>query len=255
MSTAPLRHQTNGHARRPNGAKGAAPGPAVLALARDEANANTRAVIDVLQVTGQAKTAAEAAVAALNAVRAAFGWDYGSFWTLEESGQAMLFASESGVVNAAFQEATRKGRFQEGQGLVGGAWQRRDMHFVEDLRAMNGFGRAAAAEAAGLTSAICLPLIIDQKVVGALDFFARQHLSPGPERLEAIRSIGRLVSQAIERLQESERQEERNADTLAINKVLGNAARPLNPLAFAFALNPASRPRLLRSEPTSRFRT
>src|SRR5688572_30842456 len=155
MSTAPLRHPTNGHARRRAGGANGAPAGAT---ALDEANANTRAVIDVLQATGQVKTVAEAGVAALNAVRAAFGWDYGSFWTLDQAAQAMIFSSESGVVNAEFQQATRQGRFQEGQGLVGGAWKKRDMFFVEDIRAMNGFGRAAAAESAGLISAICIPL-------------------------------------------------------------------------------------------------
>jgi GAF domain-containing protein len=99
------------------------------------------------------------------------------------------------------------------------------MFFVEDIRAMNGFGRAVAAEQAGLISAICFPLIVNGEVYGALDFFAKERLAPSAERLDAVRSVSRLVSQAIERLQQSERQVEANADARAMNKVLEAVTR------------------------------
>jgi methyl-accepting chemotaxis protein len=231
MSTHP-RPETNGHSRRTRNGAGKAVAPSVVAtapaapvLGRDEAVANTRAVVEVLDAVSKVKTVTEAAVAALNSVRSAFGWTYGSFWTVDRADAAMKFVSESGTVSADFQGATRQGRFQEGQGLVGGAWRRRDMFFVEDIRAMNGFGRAVAAEQAGLISAICFPLIVDGEVYGALDFFAKERLAPSAERLDAVRSVSRLVSQAIERLQQAQRQAESNADTQALNKVLEAVTR------------------------------
>jgi methyl-accepting chemotaxis protein len=222
MSTHP-RPETNGHSRRrpANGAgKTVAPPSVAAPLGRDEAVANTRAVVAVLDAVSRVTTVSDAAVAALNSVRAAFGWSYGSFWVVDRAEGVMKFASESGTVSGEFQAATRQGRFQEGQGLVGGAWRRRDMFFVEDLGTMNGFGRAVAAQQAGLISAICFPIIVGNEVYGALDFFTTERLAPSPDRLDAVRSVSRLVSQAIERLQQNERQAERNADTQALNMVL-----------------------------------
>jgi hypothetical protein len=80
MSTHP-RPETNGHARRHrNGAGKVVATPSVDSpapaqpLGREEAVANTRAVVEVLDAVSQVKTVAEAAVAALNSVRSAFGW-------------------------------------------------------------------------------------------------------------------------------------------------------------------------------------
>jgi hypothetical protein len=89
--------------------------------ARTEAESNTRAVIDLLQGLARAQTANEAAVAALTSVRSAFGWVYGSFWTIDAATDTMRLGAESGTINPAFQQATAAASFREGQGLVGGA--------------------------------------------------------------------------------------------------------------------------------------
>ena len=197
--------------------------------ARAEAESNTRAVIDLLQNLGRVQTPNEAAMAALASVRAAFGWAYGSFWTLDRTSASMRCSGESGTVNAAFQAATQAASFREGQGLVGGAWQRREMFFVEDVRSMKGFGRAAAAQAGGIVSALCLPLFSGKDVIGAIDFFARERLTPSPSRLAVLGSIGGLVSQTLERIRELERQRDVAADTLAVNRVLETVGGATDP--------------------------
>ena len=123
MSSSPRRPTTSRLARRRGKAVGkvatarATPVAAKdLREARDEAVASTRAVIAVLDALGRVQTVTEAAVAALNSVRAAFGWTYGSFWLVD--GEAMTFTSESGEVSDEFQQATRRARFKEGEGLV-----------------------------------------------------------------------------------------------------------------------------------------
>jgi methyl-accepting chemotaxis protein len=178
----------------------------------EEALSCTRAVFEVLEALAKVTTVNDAAVGALNSVRAAFGWSYGSFWTVDQTGEAMAFTSESGEVSPEFQNATRQARFKEGQGLVGGAWQRRDMFFIEDVRSMNGFGRAVAAQKAGLVSAVCFPLIVEGRVFGALDFFAGERLAPAGPRLDAVRGVSRLVSQAVERLEAQARERAQAAE-------------------------------------------
>ncbi|WP_308199984.1 methyl-accepting chemotaxis protein [Actinotalea sp. C106] len=71
-----------------------------------------------------------------------------------------------------------------------------------------------------MRSGVCFPLYEDGAVVGTMDFFTTETLNPSPARLDALRSIGVLVSQAIERLSTGERQAEAAQDTAAVAAVL-----------------------------------
>ena len=70
------------------------------------------------------RTADEAMRAALDTVREAFGWAYGSYWNLDSKENALRFALQSGSVNEEFQRVTADARFREGEGL-GRAWKGR----------------------------------------------------------------------------------------------------------------------------------
>jgi GAF domain-containing protein len=60
----------------------------------------------------------------------------------------------------------------------------------------------------------------DGQVVGTMDFFATESLDPSHERLDTLRNVGVLVSQAIERITAAERQASVGADLVAVNSVL-----------------------------------
>jgi len=186
----------------------------------EEANANTRAVIGVVNAVGAATTVEETISAALDTVRDAFGWAYGSYWNLDEEDQALKFAQESGTVNDEFRAATETAAFREGVGLSGRAWKQRDLFFVKDIGEMTDCCRAPVAQRAGVKSGVCFPIMIDGNVVGTMDFFATETLEPSAERLDALRNVGRLVSQALDRVREKDLQAESAADTQAVNQVL-----------------------------------
>ena len=138
-------------------------------------------------------------------VRAAFGWAYGCYWTLDTKENALRFAVESGSVNDEFRRATVDARFHEGEGLSGRAWKTRAFVFVPDLGQMRDCCRAPAAQRAGVKSGVCLPIIVDDKVVGTMDFFATETLELSQERKDALRGVGRLVSSRIRTLQLADR--------------------------------------------------
>src|SRR5581483_6130441 len=73
---------------------------------QEEMAENTSAVNQVLEAVGGATSAAEAARVALDTVRSAFGWAYGSYWQLNESEKALRFSVESGAVNEEFRRVT-----------------------------------------------------------------------------------------------------------------------------------------------------
>jgi methyl-accepting chemotaxis protein len=142
-------------------------------------------------------------VTALEATRQAFGWDYSSYWAVGVDG-LLRFAYEAGYVNEEFAQVTREATFAPGVGVVGRTWAARDLLFVEDLSQVNDCVRAPVASRAGVRSGVCVPVVVRGEVVGTMDFFATRALEPFPERMEALRSVAELVSQALARFDETD---------------------------------------------------
>jgi diguanylate cyclase (GGDEF)-like protein len=73
------------------------------------------------------------------------------------------------------------------------------------------FGRAAAAEAAGLVSALAFPVRIRSEVVGILEFFSEQEEAPDELVLDIMTGIGSQLARVIERSQSEEQLQAANA--------------------------------------------
>ncbi len=161
---------------------------------------NATAVSAVLEAVGGATTRDEVAEQALHTVREAFGWDYGSFWALDDAAQTLRFAVESGTVTPEFRAVTLEASFDKGVGLSGRTWQARDLVFERDLGTVTDCVRAPAARSAGVKSGVCFPIIVEGEVVGTMDFFALETLELSEQRISALRSVARSVSSAFERV-------------------------------------------------------
>ena len=204
--------------------------------ARAEAASDTQAVNRVLESVGKATTLEDAARVALDTVRDAFGWAYGSYWPLDAEENVLKFKVESGTVNEEFRRVTLESKFAEGVGLSGRAWKARDLIFTRDIGEMTDCSRAPVAKRAGVKSGICFPVLVEGKVAGTMDFFSLETLTLSPARTEALRRVGVLVSQAVTRIHNGERQAERGANTQAVNQVLevvGKATTPDEAAKFA----------------------
>jgi methyl-accepting chemotaxis protein len=189
-----------------------------------ESLADVEAVNRVLGALGEATTADEAAKIALDTVREAFGWAYGSYWVIDPTENALRFTVESGDAGEEFRAVTLAASFKEGVGLSGRAWRTRDLFFTKDIGEMTDCVRAPIAQRIGVKSGVCFPILVAGQVIGTMDFFATETLSPSEGRLEALRNVGRMVSQSLERLQEAERTREAMTDTAAVNRVLAAVA-------------------------------
>ncbi|WGL54236.1 methyl-accepting chemotaxis protein [Nocardioides sp. BP30] len=164
-----------------------------------EAAEDTAAVNKVLVSLQSVSSAQEAVRVALDTVRSAFGWAYGSYWTVEED-QLLHFSLESGDAGPEFRQVTLATTFAEGVGLSGRAWAQRDLYFTRDIGEMTDCVRAPVAQKVGVRSGVCFPIMVEGRVVGTMDFFATETLDPSPQRLEALRNVGRMVSQRLEAL-------------------------------------------------------
>jgi methyl-accepting chemotaxis protein len=193
MSTT-LQPAKNGKTAKTSGRNESSQSEARLA----EANSNTQALVKLMEALSNTHTAEEALSVALETVKSAFGWAYGSFWKVADKENMLRFSAEAGTVNAEFRRVTLEAGFREGEGLSGRAWRQRDLVFCEDIGRMTDCCRAPVAQRAGVKSGVCSPIIVDGKVVGTMDFFALETLQPSAERLDVLRTVGRLVSKAVQ---------------------------------------------------------
>ena len=187
-----------------------------------EATADTAAVNNVLAALGAADTVETAVQIALDTVRNDFGWAYGSYWQIDRTGSRLTFAQESGDAGPEFRKVTLEASFAKGVGLSGRAWAMADLFFTQDIGEMTDCVRAPVAQQVGVKSGVCFPITVEGAVVGTMDFFATETLHPSEQRLETLRNVGRLVSQAIERVRKETATRESAADTAAVNNVLAS---------------------------------
>ncbi|MBV6726097.1 GAF domain-containing protein [Nocardioides daeguensis] len=165
-----------------------------------EAAADTSAVNKILSGLGAATDVDTAVQIVLDTVRGEFGWAYGSYWTVDPADRLLKFDRESGDAGPEFRQVTLQASFAEGIGLSGRAWARRDLYFTPDIGEMTDCVRAPVAQRVGVKSGVCFPVIVDGEVVGTMDFFATETLQPSVQRLDALRNVGRLVSETIARI-------------------------------------------------------
>jgi GAF domain-containing protein len=161
--------------------------------------ADAGAVNAVLAAITKAEPGTDALVSVLEAVRTAFGWEYGSIWRIDGDRRLLRFAVESGDVSDAFRAVTRTATFERGVGLSGRAWRDLDLVFVPDLGQVTDCVRAPVARESGVRAGVCFPIVVDGDVIATMDFFTTRTLVLGDGRLAALRSIGEVVSQAMER--------------------------------------------------------
>ncbi len=180
------------------------------------------ALVKVLDATRTATTPTEAATAALNVVRHAFGWAYGSYWVVDPTENVLRFSVESGDAGEEFRKVTLNSSFAEGVGLSGRAWRERDLFFTQNIADMADCVRAPVAQKVGVKSGVCFPIMVHGEVIGTMDFFATETLNPSEDRLEALRSVGRVVSQTIERLTSAEEQQNKVDSMLEVINAAAN---------------------------------
>ena len=177
-----------------------------------ENSADVRAVNQLLLALGRCRTMGEAITSALGSVREAFDWSYGSFWAVHAEDQALRFVQDAGSVTDEFRRVASEARFREGEGLNGQTWQSRDLVFVPDLGEMKGWSRASVARQSGLKSGVCFPIMLGNRVYGTMDFFTEDVIKPSESRLDALRNVGRLVSSALERVDQQTRIDQAKRD-------------------------------------------
>jgi putative methionine-R-sulfoxide reductase with GAF domain len=156
------------------------------------------AVTSVVTALGQATDSQSALRMALDSVRTAFGWAYGSYWEIDDSVGVLKFQQESGSAGEEFRKVTLAATFAEGVGLSGRAWRARDLVFVRDLAELTDCVRGPAAMRAGVRSGVCFPISSHGRIIGTMDFFTTEFIELSESRASALRNVQQLVSQRLD---------------------------------------------------------
>jgi GAF domain-containing protein len=198
-------------------------------IAQATAARDRSAVTTVVSRIGACNDEESAFAVALDTVRDAFGWGYGSFWALDEEANVLRFAQESGSAGEEFHRVTLTASFAEGIGLSGRAWRSRDLVYVSDLGQIRDCVRAPVAQKVGVKAGACFPIIVEGCVIGTMDFFSTESTDLAPSREEALRNVGQLVSQRIETLRRT-RQDANSARALldTVGRLSADAAQAVD---------------------------
>ena len=156
------------------------------------------AVTNVVTALGEARDSTSALRIALDSVRTAFDWAYGSYWEIDETADVLRFKTESGSAGEEFRKVTLTATFAEGVGLSGRAWRAKDLVFVKDIGDLDDCVRAPAAQRAGVRSGICFPIMSHGRIIGTMDFFTTSHIDLSESRASALRNVQQLVSQRLD---------------------------------------------------------
>ncbi|MCY1143511.1 methyl-accepting chemotaxis protein [Actinoplanes sp. Pm04-4] len=156
------------------------------------------AVTNVVAALGHTSDSSVALRSALDAVRTAFHWAYGSYWQIDEQDNVLRFCVESGDAGEEFKKVTLAATFAEGVGLSGRAWRARDLVFVRDIGQLTDCVRAPAAQRAGVRSGVCFPISSGDRIVGTMDFFTTEYVELSDSRMDALRNVQQLVSQRLD---------------------------------------------------------
>ena len=138
----------------------------------------------------------------------------------------------------AFQQATQAVEFAAGEGLIGQVGALGKPVWSADVTVDPVFHRRIAARQAGLTAGFAIPLLVGSEVVGVLEFYGAERLTPDRALLEAMAQIGTQLGRAIERERAAEQAQRQQAALFqreklaAMGALLANVAHELNnPLA------------------------
>ncbi|WP_433384480.1 methyl-accepting chemotaxis protein [Actinoplanes sp. CA-142083] len=162
------------------------------------------AVTNVVSALGHTNDSSRALKSALDAVRTAFGWAYGSYWEIDEDEGVLKFKVESGSAGDEFRKVTLAATFAEGVGLSGRAWRQRDLVFVRNIGELTDCVRAPAATRAGVRSGVCFPIISLDRIVGTMDFFTTEFIELSESRASSLRNVQQLVSQRLDIVRSAE---------------------------------------------------
>jgi PAS domain S-box-containing protein len=159
-------------------------------------------------------------------------WDLGALWLVDGDNllRCVDFCKVPGIKVDEFENLTRAMTLEKAVGLPGRVWATGAPARIDSLNRDPNFPRAAVAERVGLHAGFGFPIMMDNEVVGVLEFFSREVKDPDDELLRMVSSIGGQIGQFTKR----KRAEEERSDLLQRERSARTDAEKANRLKDEF---------------------
>jgi len=155
------------------------------------------AVIEALLGDGEEEKAMSALVEGLCR---SLGWQAGSAWFSQSDRTTLVCGGVwfSGSIGfAAFNELYRTLRQEIDEDVLGTVWARQEPLLSTSISRLRGFGRAAAARAAGFRSGLWLPVASRGRPLGVIELLAQDRPGEEGELPLIAASLGRQIGDLL----------------------------------------------------------
>jgi len=172
--------------------------------ARDRTERRARARAGVSHALAECDQLEQAMGVILAGLGEPLGWALGAFWTVDRDSQHLVCNAiwrREGFAADAFEAATCDCVLERGVGFPGRVWELDEVISVPDINEFAYFTRGEAAEAAGLRSAVGIPIRDSDGVCGVMEFFDRRLAAPDEELLELLTAASEQIGQFFARKQ------------------------------------------------------
>ncbi|MBI5367264.1 MAG: PAS domain S-box protein, partial [Planctomycetes bacterium] len=142
--------------------------------------------------------------AVLRQICAATGWVYGEVWTPSAAGLHLeCHPAWHGDPEALreFRAVAARETFARGHGLPGRVWQTGKSEWMQELTPARGFLRAEPAAAAGLRSAVALPVLHGREVIAVLVFLLAETREEDARLLQLVSIVSGQLGGLVRRKQ------------------------------------------------------
>ncbi len=161
------------------------------------------------RVLSESPTLAEASPKILQAICESVGWQVGGFYTVDRAANLLRLVDMWHVPEldiTEFETLSRRLPFPPGFGLPGRVWASSKPAWIPNVVEDHNFPRTPAALKNGLHAGIGFPIMINDEVVGIMEFFSKQIHEPDRELLWMLGTLGTQIGQFIQRKEVEEKQ-------------------------------------------------
>ena len=155
----------------------------------------------------ESRSLADATPKALESIGRTLDWQLGALWRVEEPEHVLRLVDvwkAPGIEAGGFVGLSRRTRFGPGEGLPGRAWEGSEPAWIENITRDPGYSRGEVARHAGLLAALAFPVYGEDRILGVVEFYAREIRAPHPELLRLLRGFGSQLGQYIDLRQAEE---------------------------------------------------
>ncbi len=149
----------------------------------------------------ESSSLSDAAPRILQAICEVLGWEYGALWGVDPGSEciACLETWRPSGSCQEFEASSRSSRFRPGIGLPGRVWSSASPAWIPDVSRDENFPRSESAAREGLHGALGFPVVLQDEVLGVMEFFSREIREPDEELLRMLATVGSQIGQFIER--------------------------------------------------------